>query len=421
MALAPHLVDFGLLRYNADFRRLFVARTVSLLGLGLLTVAVPVQVYDLSGSSFLVGLALALEGGGMVVGLLVGGVLADRTDRRRLILIARATCGLGFAGLAVNGCLPVPSLSAIFVLSLWDGLFGALSVTGLMAAMPSIVGRENLLQARALGVLTVRFATVVSPLLGGAIIASAGVAWNYAGAAVATLLTVVTLIGLPPLPPPPGPTHHPLRMVGEAVDFLVRRRVLLEAVALGSLVSLTGAVRALFPALAAERYGGTGFDVGLMYAMIPAGAATAAVFSGWTLRLERPGIAFQTAGFAACAAIAGLGLADSLPAALGLLLANGYAATVAGLLQYTLIQGHTPDRFLGRVNSLWTAQEVAGGGLAALAVGSLTTLLAPAAAAWCFGGGALMLAAGAVTGFGATRRAPFQDPTLSDANERPST
>ena len=82
-------VDLGLLRRNRDFRSVFIARTISLLGLGMLSVAVPMQVYALTGDSLQVGLALALEGGGMFAGLLLGGVLADRYDRRKLILLAR--------------------------------------------------------------------------------------------------------------------------------------------------------------------------------------------------------------------------------------------------------------------------------------------------------------------------------------------
>ena len=103
-------VDFGLLGRNRDFRSVFIARTISLLGLGMLSVAVPMQIYALTGDTLHVGLAMALEGGGMFVGLLLGGVLADRHDRKKLILFARLVCGLGFVGLAANAWLPAPSV-----------------------------------------------------------------------------------------------------------------------------------------------------------------------------------------------------------------------------------------------------------------------------------------------------------------------
>lgn len=413
MAFAKHFVDLSLLKTNPNFRRLLVARTVSLLGLGLLAVAVPVQVYNLSGSSFLVGLAMALDGIGMFVGLLLGGVLADLYDRRRLILFARSVCGLGFVGLAVNAVLPEPSLTAVFVLSLWDGFFGALGVTALMAAMPGIVGRDNLMQARALGMLTVRFATIVSPALGGVIIAAAGVGWNYAGAAAGTLLTVLTLLGLPRLEPPERQMRHPLRMMGDAFGFLFRHKTILSVVAIGTLMTFTTAIRVLFPALTTEVYGGGAFEIGLMYSMVPVGATLGAAVSGWATRVARPGLVMNGVCMAAFACVALLGLVPTVYLALPILVVYGYTTSIASLLQYTMVQGHTPDAYLGRVNSLWTAQEVSGDSVATLGIGALAKLVAPANAILLFGAGALALCSLAMALLHTMRRAPFTDPALA--------
>ena len=135
------LLNLSLLKTNAAFRAVFLARFISIVSLGLLGVAVPVQIQTLTGSPWLVGLAVTLTGGAMFIGLISGGVLADRHERKRLILIARSTCGLGFIGLFINALLPAQSLTAIYLLGLWDGFFGALGVTALLAATPGIVGR----------------------------------------------------------------------------------------------------------------------------------------------------------------------------------------------------------------------------------------------------------------------------------------
>ncbi|SUH21088.1 MFS family transport protein [Salmonella enterica subsp. enterica] len=79
----------------------------------------------------------------MFIGLMVGGVLADRYERKKVILLARGTCGIGFIGLCVNALLPEPSLLAIYLLGLWDGFFASLGVTALLAATPALVGREK--------------------------------------------------------------------------------------------------------------------------------------------------------------------------------------------------------------------------------------------------------------------------------------
>ncbi len=98
------LLDFSLLKTNRAFRAVFCARFISIVALGLMAIAIPVQIQALTGSTLQVGLAVTLAGGGMFAGLLMGGVLADRYERRRLILFARSTCGVGFVGLCLTPC-----------------------------------------------------------------------------------------------------------------------------------------------------------------------------------------------------------------------------------------------------------------------------------------------------------------------------
>lgn len=107
-------------------------------------------------------------------------MLADRYERKRLILLARGTCGVGFVGLCLNALLPEPSLAAIYLLGIWDGFFASLGVTALLAATPALVGRENLMQAGAITMLTVRLGSVISPMIGGLLLATGGVAGTLA-------------------------------------------------------------------------------------------------------------------------------------------------------------------------------------------------------------------------------------------------
>jgi len=410
-------LDWGLLVRNPHFRHVFIARSISLLGLGFLAVAVPLQVYELSGDSAAVGLAMALEGLGLFVGLLAGGVLADRHDRKRLILLARAACGLGFLGLALNAwaasVLPRPLvLGLVYALAAWDGLFGALGVTALLAAMPSLVGRENLLQARALSMLSMRLATVGSPALGGLLIAVWGVGWNYLLAAVATGLTLLPLLRLPRLLPQAADSSHPLRALAEGLRYLVGNKVVASVVLVGSLVSLTTGVRALFPALSRQAYDGGALELGLMYSAVPLGAALSAWLSGWAERLERPGLALQWLGLAAFSCLLALGLSRSFVLALGLLALFGALVSLAGLLQYALVQGHTPDAYLGRVNGLWSAQDALGDAAGTVAVGLLAQTLSPHGGVAALGGAGLALGLWALWRLPRLRAAAAEDASL---------
>ncbi|MEI5679943.1 MULTISPECIES: enterobactin transporter EntS [unclassified Mesorhizobium] len=391
MTMSRLFVDISLLRTNANFRHVLLARTISLMGLGMLAVSVPIQVYGITGSSFQVGIVAALDGAGMFAGLLLGGVLADLYDRRRLILFARSICGLGFVALAVNSAFDSPSVVAICALAFWDGFFGALGVSALMAAMPHIVGRENLMQAGALGMMTGRFASIVSPALGGMIIAWVGLTWNYGIAAVGTLLTVLTLLSLPRMVPERHEIEHPLRMLAQAFVFLFRQRLLLGIFAIGTLLTLTSSIRILFPALASGPFGGGAFETGLMYSAVPIGATAGAVLSGWARNLERPDLVMLGMCMLAFGCVVALGAGGHIYFALPALAVYGYATAIASLLQYTMIQAHTPDSYLGRVNSLWAAQDTLGDIVGALAIGALANVFLPAQSILLLGVTALAL------------------------------
>ncbi|WP_337262829.1 MULTISPECIES: enterobactin transporter EntS [unclassified Serratia (in: enterobacteria)] len=385
------LLDFGLLKTNAAFRAVFCARFISILALGLMAIAIPVQIQALTGSTLLVGLAVTLAGSGMFAGLLMGGVLADRYERRRLILFARSTCGIGFVGLCVNAALPAPSLSAIYLLAVWDGFFGAVGVTALLAATPALVGRENIVQAGAISMLTVRFGSILSPAMGGAVIASAGVAWNYGLAALGTVLTLIPLLRLPQLQPPPQPREHPLRALIGGFTFLLQNKVIGMVALVGALLTMASAVRVLYPAISGMWHVSTG-HLGLMYAAVPLGAAIGAFTSGRVAQVARPGWVMLLTAIAAFAAIGLFGLMPWYGMALLCLVAFGYLSALNSLLQYGLIQNLTPDAFLGRINGLWTAQNVVGDALGALLLGTMGVFMLPEMTSTSFGFGAVLLA-----------------------------
>lgn len=418
------LLDLSLLRDNAAFRTVVIARTLSVFSLGMLTVAVPVQIQELTGSPMQVGIAMALGGGGAFAGLLAGGVLADRWDRRKLILFARSVCGLGFAALAVNGFSSSPSALAIYVLALWDGFFSALGVTALLAATPFLVGRENLGAAGQFNMLTVRMGGILSPALGGMVIASFGVGWNYLAAAIGALLTVAQLMRLPPIPTARREPQHPLRALGAGIGYLFVNRLVGAVVAVGALVSLGGGVRILLPALAEDVYRVGPSAVGMMYAAAPLGATVAALTGGWLGGFARSGALLLASGAAAFVALASLGLISDPVVAFVALAGFGYLSSIASLLQFTLVQRHTPEHLLGRVNGLWAAQAVTGDALGALALGGVSRVFPLTSAILIFSLVALLSSGVMAIGFRSLRFASSKESenlpsTAADKSERP--
>lgn len=374
------LLNLSLLRTHPAFRAVFLARFISILSLGLLGVAVPVQIQAMTHSTWQVGLSVTLTGSAMFIGLMFGGVLADRYERKKLILLARSTCGVGFIGLFLNAQLAEPSLAAIYLLGLWDGFFGALGVTALLAATPALVGRENLMQAGAITMLTVRLGSVISPMCGGLLLASGGVVWNYGLAAAGTFITLLPLLSLPALPPPPQPREHPLKSLLTALQFLFRNPLIGGIALLGGLLTMASAVRVLYPALAMS-WNMSAAEIGLLYAALPLGAAIGALTSGKLAHSERPGVIMLMTSVGAFVAI---GLFSLMPVwALGVLLLAlcGWLTAVSSLLQYTLLQTQTPEAMLGRINGLWTAQNVTGDAIGAALLGAMGSMMTPASSA----------------------------------------
>jgi ENTS family enterobactin (siderophore) exporter len=378
MSKSKIMLDFSLLKTNANFRAIFIARLMSVLGIGMLNVAVPVQIYELTGSSLQVGFAVALDGMGMFVGLMLGGVLADRMDRKWLILASRFICGVGFVLLALNAYLSEPSIWAVYAISLWDGFFSAIGLTALMASIPHLVGRENIPTAGALSMLVVRIGSVISPAIAGVVIVSFGVTWNYTLAAVGTLCTLITLVTLPNMKPEKGgPQEHPIKSLFDGFTFVFTHKVIRAVVALGTLEAVTKSIRILFPALAATAFGGGAFEVGLMYSAVPVGSTLGALTSGWIRGLRRPGVVMLITAFLSFLCVASLGVMGHLVLMLGALAVFGYLGSIGGLLQYSIVQGHTPDHMLGRIGSFWTAQDVVGDSAGALGIGVIVKVLSP--------------------------------------------
>lgn len=413
MKMPKIMLDFSLLKENPNFRMVFIARMMSILALGMMTVAVPIQIHQMTGSTLQVGMIMALDGIGMFVGLLIGGVLADKYDRRKLILFARTTCGIGFGALALNSLLAESSLVALYVLSVWDGFFGAMGMTALMASLPVIVGRENLPSAAALSMLTVRMGMVLSPAIGGLLISFGDVSWNYLAASIGTLCTLFPLFRLPSMKPSHDAPENPLLSLYEGVKFLFSNKVVGGVVVFGTLETLATAVRVMFPALALETFTGNAANAGLMYSAIPLGAMVGALTSGWVKQSQQPGMVMIYATMGTFLAIVAMGLAGNYWLFLGILVIYGYLGSVASLIQYSIVQGHTPDHLLGRVSSLWTAQDVTGDSMGAIGLGALGKVMAPAMSIFSFGLGATGIGMLMVILFRPLRRAKLFDPALA--------
>ena len=344
--LAAVAVDAGLLRRRREYRLLVAGQAVSDLGSMITLVAIPVQTFQITGSSVAVGLLGVAEFVPILVLALVGGALADAFDRRRLVMLAEVGALVIVGGLVANALLPEPQLWVLYVAAALIAGCTAIRRPPLDALMPRLVEREELKSASALQWAVHNVAHMAGPAIGGVLIATAGAAVTYTADLVTFAVSLVALAAMR-TPPPPERQALGLRAIGEGLRYAGSRQELIGTYVIDINAMFFGMPMALFPALA-ERYGG-GAVVGLLYAAPSAGAVVATLSSGWSRRVHHHGRAVVLAAAAWGVAIAGFGLAGELWLALLCLALAGAFDAVSGIFRATIWNETIPDRLRGRL------------------------------------------------------------------------
>ena len=339
-------IDVGPLRHR-EFRLLYAGQAVSFAGSMITYVAIPFQVYDLTGSTLVVGLLGLAELVPLLGTALLGGALADAHDRRRLVLLADATLLVLALVLVANALLDDPHVWLLFVVAAGMSAAGGLQRPPLDAMLPRLVPREELAAASALDGFRGNAGQIVGPALAGVLIATAGLGVTYAVDAASFLVSLAALARMRAVPPPPEAAPPSLARVREGVRYALSRQELTGSYAVDINAMLFGIPIALFPAVA-DRHGGPEL-LGLLYAAGPVGAVLFTLVSGWVARVHRHGAAIALSAGAYGAAIVVFGLAGPLPLALAALAAAGAADMSSVIFRATLWNQTIPDHMRGRM------------------------------------------------------------------------
>ncbi|MGW0181550.1 enterobactin transporter EntS [Nocardia sp. NPDC003345] len=384
-------VDLTPLRSGPEFRTLFLARSISVFGIGFLVVALPIQVYRLTGSTAMVATVATVIGISAFAGTLIGGPAADHYDRRAVIVASRAVATLGFAALAVNAMLPEPRLWVILLCAVVDGLTGGISETALVAAVPGLIPPDRLAAGAALMALTADLGHMAAPALAGLLIAWLGVAANYWIAAAAGLATTLLLARLGPMKAARGRAETPLRAALTGVRFVAGHRIVGATLLVGCVTMLLSGWNVLVPEYVSEVLHGGETTAGLLFAAPAAGAVLGSLTSGWTGSIRRGGQVIFAATLVSAAGLAGAGLVATTVVTFAGLAAHGAGRVVSDIARFAVVQAHTPDEFRGRVSGLWTAQLTIALSLGAVVAGGIASTVPARAAFLVYGAGGGLL------------------------------
>jgi MFS family permease len=391
-------VDVQPLRESRDFRLVTLGAVITGLGSQAALVALPYQVFVITGSAFLTGLIGLAELGPLIVASLFGGALADRFERRRLLLLCQYALVAIAAALAVAAATGPPPIWILFVLA--GAMAGASSIERVVASaiVPKTVAPEMLPSAISLTYGLYQLTMVAGPALGGLLISAFGLTTPYAVDAVSCLGMAGAAAMMSPQPAPVRAVQEPvLRSIRSGLAYLRK----LPAVTAGFVMDLSamtfGMPRALFPVLALTVYHAGAAGTGLLYAAVAAGSTVAALTTGWMRHARYLGRIVLVCVACWGIFIAAAGFVDNIWPAAFLFALAGAADSISAVCRNTMMQTLTPDEMRGRISSVFNLVVAGGPRLGDVESGSVAAIASPAFSV--VSGGLICLASVGVVAF----------------------
>jgi MFS family permease len=341
-------MDVGPFREHRDFRLLLIAGTVFYLG-GMMTyVAIPFQVYQLTGSNLAVGAIGLVELVPLIFFGLYGGALADHADRRLLLIWTGIAQAAFTAWLAINAFSDSPRLWEIFLVSGLLASASAMQRPSREALLPRTVRHDELKAANALSSFGMQAGVLAGPMIAGIIVASVGPGWCFLVDIVGLFFASMLYAAMRSYPHV-GETEPPsLQGIADGLRYAMSRRDLLGTYLVDIIAMLLAMPIVLFPALA-ENVFGNPHMLGFLYSAETLGALIATALSGWTARVHHHGRAIVLAASAYGAFVALAGLSPNIGVAIFFFALAGAADMISAVFRGTIWNQTIPDTMRGRL------------------------------------------------------------------------
>jgi MFS family permease len=370
---------------QASYRRLWMGQGVSYVGFQVTAVAVPVQVYDLTHSSFWVGALGLVNLLPLIVFGLWGGAVADHMDRRRLLLMSSCVTWTATLLLLLQAALHLRDLAVIMVVVAVQATGFAISSPTRSAIIPRLLDGELVPAANTLNFTVAQVGMLAGPLLAGVLLAHFDYSVAYALDAALFTVGLYAAFRLPAVPLLRERQGTPgLRSIMQGLGYLRTQPVLLMSFVVDIIAMGVAMPRALFPELAQTRFGGHG-AVGWLFAGISIGAVAGGLVSGWIGRVSRQGLALVVCIVVWGLAVAVAGLAQGLWLAVALLAIGGAADLVSAVFRQSMLQTYAPDEMRGRLQGVFVVVVAGGPRLGDVRAGAVASLVG-ARASWVAGG-----------------------------------
>jgi len=391
-------LGFGALTHR-DYRLFLSGQIVSLTGTWMQSLALGWLVLELTDSPFYVGLTAAMGSLGVLLFSLYAGVVADRVNKRRAVILTQSlqmVQAFALAGLVWSGGATVGSVIALAAAL---GIIAAFDIPLRQSFIVDLVGKDDLMNAIALNTSVFNLSRVLGPVVAGLLIGPLGVATCFLLNGVSYLAVLAGLLAMRPAPFVVAVQRTSTwRGLLEIVGFIHRDRLVRTLIGLTAVLSIFGfQLVTLMPVFARDvlRAGAAGY--GFLMASLGVGAMSGALAVAVFGRRIRKGPTMIAGGTAFGVLVALFGLSPALSLSLVLGALTGCAMIVNNALTNTMIQTAVPDALRGRVMGIysfvfvgmaplgglqagWVAEHL--GAPAAVSIGGVVSAAAVAAAGW---------------------------------------
>ncbi len=339
---------FQTLRHR-DFRLLWAADSIAMLGTQMQRLAIIWQVYLITEDPFQLGLLALFRFVPVAVFGIVGGVVADQHDRRQVLIWAHVGLFATSGALAVATFADYASLWLLFLVTFVSSTFNSLAGPARQALIPTLVERREIAGATTIANLSMQTAGIIGPALGGVVIASVGVGAAYLWNALSFVAVIVAAILMRVRAEPMPITTRGLRAAKEGIAFLFATPILLAVMGLDFAATFFGTNTTLMPIFAEEILDIGAEGMGLLLSSIAAGAVIGSLVMSVLPVPQRPGraIILAIAGYGACTI--GFGLSQSMVLAVVFLAGSGAADSISMAMRAAIRNLVTPDAYRGRI------------------------------------------------------------------------
>jgi len=342
---------------HRNFRLFFGGQTISLTGTWITRVATSWLVYRLTGSELLLGVVGFC---GQIPTLLLtplAGVLVDRVDRRRMLVVTQVLSLLQSALLAVLTLTDVITVTQLLVLQLVQGAINAFDMPGRQSFVVEMVeDRRDLPNAIALNSMMVNGSRVIGPSIGGILIAAVGEGWCFAVDALSYVAVIWSLLAMTTPPSTPSTNHaHPLEDFRRGWSYVASSIPIRSALTLVAITSTMGMpYTVLMPAMAAEVLGGGPNTLGVLMTAVGVGGLAGGIYLASRRSVVGLGKVILVGTLLFGASLVAFSLSRRMPIALVALAASGAGFIVQMASTNTVLQTIVDEDFRGRLMGFYT-------------------------------------------------------------------